>query len=88
MTGEDGALILQRQRRVALHDPLFDFRSLAFLPEWCAMDDAVEEWAAVVTGRALDGPWDTDELAFPSVGGRAYRRVAVTSHIEKREMRR
>ena len=88
MTEVNGALILQRQRRVALHDPLFDFRPLAFVPERCAMDDAVEEWAAIVAGRSLDGPWDTDELAFPSVGGRAYRRVAVTSHIEKRQMRR
>jgi hypothetical protein len=80
-------LLLKRQRRVALHDPLLDLRALAFFPERCAMDDTVEEWAAVVAGRPLDGPWDTDELAFPSVGGRAYRRVAVTSHIEKREMR-
>ncbi len=60
-------LILKRQRRIALHDPLLYLRALTLTPQRRAMYDAVQEGAAVPAAHRLDGSRDTDKLAFPGV---------------------
>src|SRR5262245_20341412 len=79
---------LDRQQRISLDHALLELRRLAFLPQRRAMHDAIEQRSAVRTFRPLQRTRYADELALDRIAGHAHGSVAVSAHIDERQMRR
>ena len=66
---------------------LLELRPFPFIPKRCAMDDPIQEWAAVTACHSLYGPGDTDKLALPGVGRGAHCGIAMAAQIQKCQVR-
>src|SRR6187551_3671074 len=76
----------QRELRVTVHDAPLESRPLAGPPHRRPVHHAITQRPAVGSVAALDGPRNAHELALDGVGRQLHGGVAVTCHVEERQV--
>src|SRR5215831_10893707 len=73
---------------IAFDDLLFELWAFTLTPKPCAMNNAITKRSTVGRHASLERPRDADEFCLERIGACSHGRVAVTSHIQKRKVRR
>src|SRR6185503_20531131 len=77
-----------RQSNVAFEHRCLQLRALSALPQCRGVQYPIPDRPAVRSVAASNGAWDADELGAHLIGRQPDLRIAVSSQIEEREVRR